>query len=93
MLAQGLFLLVAPPKTEDRELQVALSWARGCCADKPDTLFLRRDEAEIAQIGPGGVPAELPPGIGGRLAAARSFQAQCDALEDWAVRSSAVRTR
>ncbi len=83
MLAQGLFLLVVPPKAEDRELQVALSWARGCCDAKPDALFLRRDEAEVAQIGAGGVRMELPPGIGGRLAAARSFQAQCDALEEW----------
>jgi hypothetical protein len=83
MLAQGFFLLVAAPKAEGRELQVALSTALLCCAAEPNVLFLRRDEAEIAQIGAGGVRAELPPGIGGRLAAARSQQAQCDALEDW----------
>ena len=83
MLAQGIFLLVAPPKAEDRELQVSLSAGLRCCAAEPDMLFLRREEAEVAQIAAGGVPAELPPGIGGRLAAARSLQAQCDALEEW----------
>ena len=83
LLAQGLFLIIRPPNAQDGELEVALSSGFRCCQTDPNVLFLRREEAEVAQIGAGGVRTELPPGIGGRLAAARSRQTQCSALEDW----------
>ena len=93
MLAQGLFLLVAPPKAEDRELQVALSWARGCCADKPDALFLRRDKAEIAQIDAGGSPSSCRPGSAAVSAPPARSRRNARRSRNGLARSLAARTR
>ncbi len=83
MLSHGFVLLVRPPEAGASEFEAALATGAHPFT-QPNLRFVRREAGEAAEIAQGGVRADLAPGVAGKLAAARSLQAQCEALADWA---------
>jgi hypothetical protein len=83
MLSHGFVLLVRPPEAGASEFEATLATGARRFT-QPNLRFVRREAGEAAEIAQGGVRADLPPGVAGKLAAARSLQAQCEVLADWA---------
>jgi hypothetical protein len=79
--SRGALLLLRPPAAQDSQIEVAVSEYGGL--NPPNLLLQRRSEEDAKAVAEGGPPQALAPGFGGRLAAAKSFKAQCDVLAEW----------
>lgn len=77
----GLLLLVKPAAQPGRPLEAAVM--EGSWLPTATLMLDRRREGEVVVDAPEAPARELPPGLGGQLAAAGSLPAQCDALADW----------
>ena len=83
MLSHGFVLLVRPPEPGASKFEAGLATGARRFT-QPNLRFVRREAGEAVEIAQGGVRADLAPGVAGKLAAAPSLEAQCDALADWA---------